>query len=184
MPASLNWIRVVLVLLIAAWIATSLYYAIVALIVRRDGLRDVAVRHEMQINTGRERLAKLVVTMANFKILAFSLWFGCGVYAALATWYPGRGPAWRVLIVPLCLFLGQQLIGRSLVHFHNERRQVYNIDFAREQKRLEDAANLVAENMAQNTAALRANTSATRDATETTRDAIDAVDRSYLDSQG
>jgi hypothetical protein len=166
MPIASDLIRIVMVLLIVGWISTSLYYFIVALMVRRDGLRDVQVRHEMQINTGRERLANLVVAMATFKVAAFGIWFGCGIYVASAALVPGRGPEWRVLIVPLCLFLGQQLIGRSLVHFHNERKMVYSTDYALEQKRLEAAANRVAQNMESNTAALNANTSATREATD------------------
>jgi hypothetical protein len=163
-------IPIVLLLVLAGWILSSAYYMMYSLFVRNDGMRDVQARHEMGINTGRERLAQLVVTMGTYKAWAFGIWLLCGLYFAYEITPWGReevhGP-WRNLIIPVCLIVGQQLIGRSLLRFHTERKRVLDTDRQHEQQRLLAAARVTAQSLDNNTAALNSLTDATNAVTDT-----------------
>lgn len=61
------------------WVAVAVFGLFYCLLIRSEAEKDLIARHAAGINSGREELAKLLVTTSTLSAIAFIIWLVCGL---------------------------------------------------------------------------------------------------------
>jgi hypothetical protein len=146
------------------WVAGAAFGLMYGLLVRRDAMIDVQARHDAQMNSGRETLARLLVVTSSLLSYALFIFLLVGIGAMMMPGDPRTTPMSYVL--QLMLVSAEWAVTASLYYKQRVRTRVLLDDMKSEALRVAAAALVAAENLAANTQALVDNTIATEAATE------------------
>lgn len=147
----------------AVWVAVAVFGLFYCLAIRFDAQKDLVARVAAGINSGREELARLLVTTTTLSAFAFIIWLVCGLL--LWTEPPVLTVTPFGYVVKVGIIASEVAIAAVQFIKQRVRRRVLMRDMASKQIRDAAAAKLAREEQQQHTNALLANTSAVEAAT-------------------
>lgn len=147
----------------AVWVAVAVFGLWYCLMIRFDAQKDLVARLAAGINSGREELARLLVTTTTLSAFAFIIWLVCGLL--LWTEPPVLPVAPYGYLIKVGIIASEVAIAAVQFLKQRTRHRVLVRDMGSKQVRDAAAAKLAREEQQQNTEALVANTTAVEAAT-------------------